>query len=178
MGWRPRGAGAACADFFAALNAAAAASLRRRSMAPRMRANFRSSCKYVVPPGGIGAWTPQTPSMRCSAFGTIANYAVDDCECLLTLGARFDDRVAAASQICRPRQFIAHFASTPPKSTGQACELESRRLWRTLRGNGPANAAASAVVAWHGITAARDPCHELRSQQSLSAVPSSGKSTG
>jgi len=45
--------------------------------------------------------------MHGTAF---ANYAVDDCDCLLTVGARFDDRVAGnVAKFAGRAKFIAHF---------------------------------------------------------------------
>jgi acetolactate synthase-1/2/3 large subunit len=45
--------------------------------------------------------------MHGTAF---ANYAVDDCDCLLAFGARFDDRVAGnVSKFAGGAKFIAHF---------------------------------------------------------------------
>ncbi|HMI76034.1 MAG TPA: thiamine pyrophosphate-dependent enzyme, partial [Steroidobacteraceae bacterium] len=62
---------------------------------------------------GIGAIdTTHRLAMRMLGMhGTaFANYAVDDCDCLLTLGARFDDRVAGnVSKFAGRAKFIAHF---------------------------------------------------------------------
>ena len=62
---------------------------------------------------GIGAVDTTDPlSMRMLGMhgAAFANYAVDDCDCLLTLGARFDDRVAGKSPNLRAgAKFIAHF---------------------------------------------------------------------
>jgi len=45
--------------------------------------------------------------MHGTAF---ANYAVDDCDCLLAIGARFDDRVAGnPARFAAKAKFIAHF---------------------------------------------------------------------
>ncbi len=62
---------------------------------------------------GIGAVdTTHALSMRMLGMhGTaFANYAVDDCDCLLAFGARFDDRVAGnVAKFAGRAKFIAHF---------------------------------------------------------------------
>ncbi len=62
---------------------------------------------------GIGAVdTADALSMRMLGMhGTaFANYAVDDCDCLLAVGARFDDRVAGnPAKFAGNAKFIAHF---------------------------------------------------------------------
>jgi acetolactate synthase-1/2/3 large subunit len=111
---------AACADFFAALlaakrpliyagggviNAGAADALREFSM--------QFQIPVVTTLMGIGAIDTTDPlSMRMLGMhGTaFANYAVDDCDCLLTFGARFDDRVAGnVAKFAGRAKFIAHF---------------------------------------------------------------------
>jgi acetolactate synthase-1/2/3 large subunit len=111
---------AACADFFAALqvadrpmiyagggviNGSAAQDLREFSQAFQI--------PVVTTLMGIGAVDTTHPlSMRMLGMhGTaFANYAVDDCDCLLALGARFDDRVAGnPAKFAGNAKFIAHF---------------------------------------------------------------------
>jgi acetolactate synthase I/II/III large subunit len=111
---------AACADFFSALgraqrpliyagggviNAGAACALREFSDALQI--------PVVTTLMGIGAVdTTSFLSMRMLGMhGTaFANYAVDDCDCLLALGARFDDRVAGnTAKFAGRAKFIAHF---------------------------------------------------------------------
>jgi acetolactate synthase-1/2/3 large subunit len=62
---------------------------------------------------GIGAVDTTHPlSLRMLGMhgAAFANYAVDDCDCLLALGARFDDRVAGnPSKFAGGAKFIAHF---------------------------------------------------------------------
>jgi acetolactate synthase-1/2/3 large subunit len=62
---------------------------------------------------GIGAYdTTQPLAMRMLGMhgAAHANYAVDDCDFLITLGARFDDRVAAVpAKFARNAKRIAHF---------------------------------------------------------------------
>jgi len=61
---------------------------------------------------GIGAVdTTQALSLRMLGMhgAAFANYAVDDCDCLLTFGARFDDRVAGNPvKFAGNAKFIAH----------------------------------------------------------------------
>src|SRR6202789_1508806 len=111
---------AACASFFAALgeakrpliyagggviNAGASQALREFSRQFRI--------PVVTTLMGIGAVdTMDALSMRMLGMhGTaFANYAVDDCDCLLTVGARFDDRVAGnVDKFAGRAKFIAHF---------------------------------------------------------------------
>ena len=62
---------------------------------------------------GIGAIDTMSPlSMRMLGMhgAAFANYAVEDCDFLIALGARFDDRVAAVPSRFAPRaKSIAHF---------------------------------------------------------------------
>ncbi len=62
---------------------------------------------------GIGAINTTDPlSMRMLGMhgAAFANYAVDDCDCLLNIGARFDDRVAGnPGKFAAKAKFIAHF---------------------------------------------------------------------
>ena len=62
---------------------------------------------------GIGAVdTTESLSMRMLGMhgAAFANYAVEDCDCLLALGARFDDRVAGnVAKFAGNAKFIAHF---------------------------------------------------------------------
>jgi acetolactate synthase-1/2/3 large subunit len=110
---------AACADFFAALGAAkrpliyAGGGVINGSAAHALR---EFSKEFQVPVVttlmGIGAVDTTHPlSMRMLGMhGTaFANYAVDDCDCLLALGARFDDRVAGNPvKFAGGAKFIAH----------------------------------------------------------------------
>jgi acetolactate synthase-1/2/3 large subunit len=111
---------AACADFFAALGAAkrpliyAGGGVINGSASHALR---EFSKEFQVPVVttlmGIGAVDTAHPlSMRMLGMhgAAFANYAVDDCDCLLALGARFDDRVAGNPQkFAGKAKFIAHF---------------------------------------------------------------------
>jgi acetolactate synthase I/II/III large subunit len=110
---------AACADFFTALGAAnrpliyAGGGVINGSAAHALR---EFSKEFQVPVVttlmGIGAVdTTQPLSMRMLGMhgAAFANYAVDDCDCLLALGARFDDRVAGnPAKFAAGAKFIAH----------------------------------------------------------------------
>lgn len=66
---------------------------------------------------GIGAYdTTRARSLHMLGMhGTaFANYAVEDCDCLIAIGARFDDRVAAVPDKFAPKaKFIAHLDVDP-----------------------------------------------------------------
>ena len=110
---------AACADFFAALGASkrpliyAGGGVINGSAAHALR---EFSAEFQLPVVttlmGIGAVDTTHPlSMRMLGMhGTaFANYAVDDCDCLLALGARFDDRVAGnPGKFAGKAKYIAH----------------------------------------------------------------------
>ena len=110
---------AACADFFAALGAAkrpliyAGGGVINGSAAHALREFSREFQMPVVTTlMGIGAVDTTHPlSMRMLGMhgAAFANYAVDDCDCLLALGARFDDRVAGnPAKFAGSAKFIAH----------------------------------------------------------------------
>jgi len=111
---------AACADFFAALGAAerpliyAGGGVINGSAAQELREFSRElQIPVVTTLMGIGAVDTTHPlSMRMLGMhgAAFANYAVDDCDCLLALGARFDDRVAGnPAKFAAKAKFIAHF---------------------------------------------------------------------
>jgi acetolactate synthase-1/2/3 large subunit len=111
---------AACAEFFAALLAAnrpliyAGGGVINAGAADALREFSRQfQIPVVTTLMGIGAVdTTDALSMRMLGMhGTaFANYAVDDCDCLLTFGARFDDRVAGnVAKFAGRAKFIAHF---------------------------------------------------------------------
>ena len=111
---------AACADFFAALGAAkrpliyAGGGVINGSAAHSLREFSKEfQIPVVTTLMGIGAVDTVHPlSMRMLGMhgAAFANYAVDDCDCLLALGARFDDRVAGnPEKFAGKAKFIAHF---------------------------------------------------------------------
>jgi acetolactate synthase-1/2/3 large subunit len=111
---------AACADLFAALGAAkrpliyAGGGVINGSAAHALREFCKEfQIPVVTTLMGIGAVDTTHPlSMRMLGMhgAAFANYAVDDCDCLLALGARFDDRVAGnPTKFAGAAKFIAHF---------------------------------------------------------------------
>jgi acetolactate synthase-1/2/3 large subunit len=110
---------AACADFFTALGAAkrpliyAGGGVINASASHNLREFAREfNIPVVTTLMGIGAMDttgPLSMSMLGMHGAAFANYAVDDCDFLLALGARFDDRVAGNPQKFAGRaKFIAH----------------------------------------------------------------------
>jgi acetolactate synthase-1/2/3 large subunit len=111
---------AACADFFAALAVAdrpmiyAGGGVINGSAADVLREFSKElQIPVVTTLMGIGA-VDTTDSLAMRMLGmhgtAFANYAVDDCDCLLALGARFDDRVAGnPAKFAGRAKFIAHF---------------------------------------------------------------------
>jgi acetolactate synthase-1/2/3 large subunit len=109
----------ASADFFTALGAAkrpliyAGGGVINGSSAHALR-EFAQELQIPVVTTlmGIGAVDTTHPlSMRMLGMhgAAFANYAVDDCDCLLALGARFDDRVAGnPAKFAAGAKFIAH----------------------------------------------------------------------
>ena len=110
---------AACAELFAALGAArrpliyAGGGVINGGAAASLREFVQQfQIPVVTTLMGIGAVDTTHPlSMRMLGMhGTaFANYAVDDCDCLLAFGARFDDRVAGnPAKFAGGARFIAH----------------------------------------------------------------------
>jgi acetolactate synthase-1/2/3 large subunit len=110
---------AACADFFAALRAAkrpllyAGGGVVNGNASHALRSFVRAfGIPTVTTLMGIGAVDTRHPlSMRMLGMhgAAFANYAVDDCDLLVSVGARFDDRVAGNPGKFAPNaRFIAH----------------------------------------------------------------------
>jgi acetolactate synthase-1/2/3 large subunit len=110
---------AACADFFTAMARAqrpliyAGGGVVNGSAAYALREFARElGIPVVTTLMGIGAIDTQDPlSMRMLGMhgAAFANYAVDDCDCLIAVGARFDDRVAGnPAKFAAKAKFIAH----------------------------------------------------------------------
>lgn len=111
---------AACADFFTALGEAkrpliyAGGGVINGSASHALREFAREwQIPVVTTLMGIGAIdTTSALSMRMLGMhgAAFANYAVDDCDFLAAVGARFDDRVAGNPQkFAGKARFIAHF---------------------------------------------------------------------
>jgi acetolactate synthase-1/2/3 large subunit len=110
---------AACVDFFTALGAAQRPLIYAGGGVINGSASFalREFARHFQIPVvttlmGIGAVdTASELSMRMLGMhgAAFANYAVEDCDCLLALGARFDDRVAGnPAKFAARAKFIAH----------------------------------------------------------------------
>ena len=110
---------AACADFFTALGAAsrpliyAGGGVVNGSAAHAMREFVKEfQIPVVTTLMGIGTIdTKNSLSMRMLGMHgqAFANYAVDDCDFLAALGARFDDRVAGnPGKFAAKARFLAH----------------------------------------------------------------------
>ena len=110
---------AACADFFNALDAAkrpilyAGGGVINANASHALREFARElQIPVVTTLMGIGAVdTTSSLSMRMLGMhgAAFANYAVDDCDFLIAVGARFDDRVAGNPQkFAGQARFIAH----------------------------------------------------------------------
>jgi len=109
----------AAASFFAMLGAAerpliyAGGGVINDGAAPELR---RFAAEFSIPVVttlmGIGAIDTRDPlSMRMLGMhgAAFANYAVDDCDFLIALGARFDDRVAAVpAKFAKCARHVAH----------------------------------------------------------------------
>ena len=111
---------AACASFFAALalaerpliyagggvvNGNAATALRE--FAEYFRIPVVTTLMGI---GAVDTTSPLSMHMLGMHGAAYANYAVEDCDALIAIGARFDDRVAANPPKFAPKaKFIAHF---------------------------------------------------------------------
>jgi acetolactate synthase I/II/III large subunit len=111
---------AACADFFAGLGAAerpliyAGGGVINANASNALREFSQTlNIPVVTTLMAIGAVDTHHPlSMRMLGMhgAAFANYATMDCDCLLALGARFDDRVAGhVKKFAGNAKFIAHF---------------------------------------------------------------------
>jgi acetolactate synthase-1/2/3 large subunit len=165
----------ACAEFFAQLalaqrpllyvgggvvNGNAAAELRRFAAA--------FGIPVVTTLMGIGAMDTTHPlsmhmlGMHGAAF---ANYAVEDCDFLIAVGARFDDRVAGVpAKFARGAKFIAHFDIDPSeinkvKRVGWSHVGEVDVALAVLRAHGESQGFAPDYSAWHAHCAALRRTH-------------------
>jgi acetolactate synthase I/II/III large subunit len=107
---------------------------------------------------GIGAAdTTTTLSMRMLGMhgAAFANYAVEDCDFLIAVGARFDDRVAAIPDKFAPRaQRIAHF-DVDPAEIGKVKKVDWHHVGvldrdlATLLAWGERHAKPADLGTWH-----------------------------
>jgi len=155
----------ACADFFTllessqrpliyagggAINGEASASLREFSN------------RYGIPVAttlmGIGAYdtTDDLALKMLGMHGTaFANYAVEDCDMVITIGARFDDRVAAVPEKFAPRaKCIAQF-DVDPSEIGKVKSVDwfhvgvLDRDLKTILDYGEEHGVKTDFSAWH-----------------------------
>ncbi|MCC5793207.1 MAG: biosynthetic-type acetolactate synthase large subunit [Chromatiales bacterium] len=119
---------------------------------------------------GIGAVdTTSDLSLRMLGMhgAAFANYAVEDCDLLIAVGARFDDRVAAVPDRFAPNaRKVAHF-DVDPCEIGKVKAVDwyhvgvlSRDL-ETLRQFGERHAADLAFLPWQGEIAALKRDHGM-----------------
>ncbi|WHZ19988.1 MAG: Acetolactate synthase large subunit [Rhodanobacteraceae bacterium] len=105
--------------------------------------------------GGFDTTHPLALHMLGMHGTAYANYAVEDCDGLLALGARFDDRVAGAPDKFAPRaRFIAQI-DIDPAEVGKVRRVD----WHHV---GPLAAALERLTAYgraHGIRLALDDWH-------------------
>jgi acetolactate synthase-1/2/3 large subunit len=89
------------------------AHLRRRRRHQRLGGRAGAShfgIPVVTTLMGIGAWTRRPNKLRMLGMhgAAFANYAVEDCDFLIAVGSRFDDRVAGKVKEFAPGAKIAH----------------------------------------------------------------------
>ncbi len=157
--------GAACERFFAALAQArrpliyAGGGVIAAGAAPALR-EFAEACGIPVTTTlmGLGAFDTTHPlslhmlGMHGTAY---ANYAVEDCDCLIALGARFDDRVAGVPGRFAPNaRFIAQI-DIDPAEIGKVKRVQWHhvgdvgRALRALLQHGQRRGHAAAAQARH-----------------------------
>ena len=119
---------------------------------------------------GIGAFDTMHPlSMRMLGMhgAAFANYAVDDCDMLIAIGARFDDRVAGVPSKFAPRaKKIAHLdidraeinkvKGVDWSHVGRVCDA-----LKTLTAYGQRVGFRPDLAAWHAETAALRERHAM-----------------
>ena len=168
---------AECAAFFAALDAAqrpliyAGGGVIAAEASPALRAFVDAvGLPVTTTLRGLGALdTGDALSLHMLGMhGTAyANYAVDDCDFILTLGARFDDRVAGVPDKFAPRaRFIAQI-DIDPAEFGKVkaiqwhhCGPMVRTLERLTR-YGKAHGTRPSLQAWHTHVAELKRVHAM-----------------
>jgi acetolactate synthase-1/2/3 large subunit len=155
----------ACARFFAALAQArrpliyAGGGVIRGDAARALRAFVDAFGVPVTSTlmglGGFDTTHPLSLHMLGMHGTAYANYAVDDCDCLLALGARFDDRVAGVPERFAPQaKFIAQI-DIDPAEIGKVKQVH----WQHV---GPLAAALERLTRYgkiHGVALQLDDWH-------------------
>ena len=101
--------------------------------------------------------------MHGTAF---ANYAVEDCDFLIAIGARFDDRVAGSAGVRPQREASRTSTSTPPRSarssacTGATSACCRRRCAALVRARA-AHGLRARLSAWHRHVAGLKTRHAM-----------------
>jgi len=163
----------ACARFFAALAQArrpliyAGGGVIRGDAARALRAFVDAFGVPVTTTlmglGGFDTTHPLSLHMLGMHGTAYANYAVDDCDCLLALGARFDDRVASVPEKFAPRaKFIAQI-DIDPAEIGKVKQVH----WQHV---GPLAAALERLTRYgkvHGAALQLDDWHAHITQLKL-----------
>jgi acetolactate synthase-1/2/3 large subunit len=128
---------------------------------------------------GIGACDTTEPlalhmlGMHGTAY---ANYAVDDCDFLIAVGARFDDRVAGVpAQFARGARCIAHF-DIDPSEINKVKRVHWHHVGEiapaldTLLDYAQAQGFAPAYAEWHAHLAALKSTHALNYDKASTAI--------
>ena len=128
---------------------------------------------------GLGAFDTTDPlalhmlGMHGTAY---ANYAVEDCDFVLTLGARFDDRVAGVADKFAPRaKFIAQ-VDIDPAEIGKVKSVHWHHVGplvhalERLTAYGRAHGLKPALDAWHTHVAALKRVHAMNYDRSSALI--------
>ncbi|OOG59362.1 acetolactate synthase, large subunit, biosynthetic type [Rhodanobacter sp. C03] len=126
--------------------------------------------------GGFDTTDPLALHMLGMHGTAYANYAVEDCDFMLTLGARFDDRVAGVPDKFAPRaKFIAHI-DIDPAEIGKVKSVHWHhvgplvRALERLTSYGRAHGLQPAFDAWHTHVAELKRMHALNYDRSSALI--------